>query len=71
MAISKCNTLHSFGIKKKFRLGVNKYGYADVVLVLQDRTVWDLIPEYNIYEQRDGWLWNESMTANELKLTLQ
>lgn len=64
--MKKYNSLKSLGIKKRYNRGLNKYGYREITVVLQDRTVWDLIPEYNIYERREGIMWNEGMKFHNI-----
>lgn len=59
--MQRYNQLKKIGIRKRYHLGHNQWGYPIISLVLSDRTVWDLIPEYNIYEKREGILWNEGM----------
>lgn len=44
--------LDKAGIKKKFELGRNNWGFNERVIIDNNLNQWDYIPEDNIYELR-------------------
>lgn len=69
--MKKYQDLKKIGIKKRYNLGLNKWDYPVIVLVLQDRSIWDLIPEFNKYERREGMLWNEGLDKTKISPDLE
>lgn len=45
--------LKRVGMKKKFDLGQNEWGFLEHVIIDNDDRQWDYIPEDNIYELRE------------------
>ena len=46
--------LKAYGIKKKYDLGRNDWGFREYLIVDEDNNQWDYIPEDGIYELRDA-----------------
>lgn len=46
--------LQALGIKKKYDLGINEWGFRERLIVDEFDNQWDYIPEDQLYEKRDA-----------------
>lgn len=45
--------LEQLGIRKVIHKGRNEYGLKEKEIIMNDGSVWDYIPEDNLYEKKD------------------